>query len=67
VAALKRRIESVCGRAVRDVEVVPQSGSSVRVRFTLRNRGKGDEVCARIMAMPEFEAYHISFEMQADP
>jgi hypothetical protein len=67
VLALKRRIEMICGRAVRDVQIVPQSGNAVQIRFTLRNRSKGDEIYSKIMAMPELEAYHISFEMQADP
>jgi hypothetical protein len=64
---LKERIEAVCGRAVRDVKVVPHSGNSVEVHFTLRGRGKGDEVCAKILGMPEFAAYRISFEMQKEP
>jgi hypothetical protein len=65
--ALKQRIEYVCGRAVHDVEVVPQAGNSVQVRFTLCNRIQSDAICAKIMSMPEFAACHVSFEMQADP
>jgi hypothetical protein len=65
--ALKRRIEAVCGRAVRDVQVVPHATGSVQIRFTLRDRSKRDEVCSKILSMPELEAYHISFQMQTEP
>jgi hypothetical protein len=67
VPGLKRRIELVCGNAVEDVVIVPHSATSVQVRFTLRSHSTGDEVCAKIMAMPEFEGCHISFEIQAAP
>jgi hypothetical protein len=66
VRRLKRRIESVAGRAAHDIEVVPQPGNGVEIRFRVASVGEGEKLSAKFVGLPELEPYQISFKMQLD-
>jgi hypothetical protein len=52
-AHLKKRIESVCGKTVRGVEVVPQGPGSVLVRLKARTAEEAKRASEKVLAMPE--------------
>jgi hypothetical protein len=65
-AALKRRVEAVCGLAAHDVEVVAQPGNKVEVRFRTGNATDTDRLTAKIVGLPEFGPYEVSFQVQLE-
>jgi hypothetical protein len=66
VPKLKRRIELVCGRTARDVEIVPHPDNGVEIRFRVASVEDGERVSAKMMALPELAPYQVSFTMKLD-
>ena len=66
VRKLKRRIESVAGRAAREVEVVRRADNGLEIRFKVATVEEGEKVSAKLVGLSELEPYQISFQMQLD-
>lgn len=63
-AALVKRIQDACGKSAREVEVTPESPTSLRVRFTVRNFADAERVSKQILKLPDLLPYQVSFEVQ---
>jgi hypothetical protein len=66
VRKLKRRIESVAGRAAREVEVVRRADNGLEIRFKVATVEEGEKVAAKLVGLSDLEPYQISFQMQLD-
>jgi hypothetical protein len=66
VAVLQRRVEQVCGRAAKNIEVVALSDNKVEVRFIVVSARDGEQLSARIVAIPELAPYQVSFQVRLD-
>jgi hypothetical protein len=65
--ALRRRVEAVGGKAVHDVQVIAQGDGKVEVHFKTANAADGDRLTAKIVALPEFQPYEMSFQVELAP
>jgi hypothetical protein len=64
---LKRRIESVCGRAAREVEVVAQGGKDLQIHLKAANEAAAEQVWNRIKDMPELAPYKVDLRVTIQP
>lgn len=64
VARLRGRIEAVCGKLAKDMEVKPDSPTSLQVRFKVRTAEDGERLGMKIMQMPELAPYKVSLDVQ---
>jgi hypothetical protein len=67
VAALKRRIEGVCGRSAHDIEVVALSENELEVRLKAASVADGGHLSAKIMGIKELARYRVTFQVRVDP
>jgi hypothetical protein len=67
VAALKRRIEGVCGRSAHDIQVVPLAENKLEVRLKVASIADGGRLSAKIMGIKELARYRVSFQVRVDP
>jgi hypothetical protein len=63
-AALKHRVESVCGAAAADVDLVVRSATDVLVKFRVRDAVEGERLAGKVLSMPELAAYHVDLEVK---
>jgi hypothetical protein len=61
-AALKQRIEAVCGTQARSVQVVVEPDSSLRVKVTLADPQQERMMTQRILALPEMNSPRVHLE-----
>jgi hypothetical protein len=61
---LKKRIEVVCGKAARDVQVLAPSPATLLVRVKAVNRAEGQRLPDQIFLLPELEPYQVDLEVK---
>jgi hypothetical protein len=64
---LEKRIEQACGRAAKDVDVVPGSPSLLRVSYTVRTVADAEKVSKQILKIPELSPYQVHFNAHVAP
>ena len=64
---LKQRIETVCGKAARDVEVLPSAGKDLTVRLKTRTTADGQRVSNLVLRLPELTTYRVTLDVQVVP
>ena len=55
---------TVCAGSVHDVEVFPESASSLKVKFKVRSAVEAEQVGAKIMQLPELAPYRVNLDVQ---
>ena len=66
-AQLKRRIETTCGRSVRQVLVASQGPRNLQVRLTVRSEDEGQILSRKVLEMPELAAYEVNLSVEVKP
>jgi osmotically-inducible protein OsmY len=61
-ATLKQRVESICGKQARSVQVIVEPDSSLRVKVTLTDPQQERALTERILAMPEMMSPRVHLE-----
>jgi hypothetical protein len=67
VAVLRRRIEGVCGRSARSVEVVAVSDREVEIRLRVASLEDGGRLSSQIVNLPELAKYRVDFQVRVGP
>jgi hypothetical protein len=65
-AKLKRRVQAVCGRQAKDVQVLAQPGNGVLVRVTMQS-GAEKELTEKLLQTPEMTAPGVRLEVRIMP
>lgn len=63
---LKRRLERVCGMAAREIHVMGDSASGLRIRIKARNEEEGQRLFDQVMQLPELAPYQVKLQIQAE-
>jgi osmotically-inducible protein OsmY len=66
-AQLKKRVETVCGNGVRDVEVVSQGAGNFLVRLKVRTEEEGKRASEKVLGMPEIVALQAKVQATVEP
>jgi Flp pilus assembly protein TadD len=64
---LKRQVAAVCADEARDLEVLAESPTSLRIRFKVRTAEDGYQLGSKVLWMPELGPYQVALDVQVAP